>query len=92
MKCPCQATILWQFDGPVHQDVDPAPVMIEQTARMMRVVWKLKAIELGQHWRRFPTADCTCKCPIGWIVLFGRPETLRKGSEFAVPYHVEQQN
>ena len=25
-KCPYQATILWQLDGPVHQNVDPAPV------------------------------------------------------------------
>ncbi|KAL5516489.1 hypothetical protein EMCRGX_G001828 [Ephydatia muelleri] len=35
----------------------PAPVMVEQTARMMHVVRKQKAIVLGQHWRRFPTAD-----------------------------------
>eukprot|EP00731_Ephydatia_muelleri_P024877 Em0016g1148a len=56
-KCPYQATILWQLHGPVHQDVDPAPVMVEQTARMMHVVRKQKALELGQHWRRFPTAD-----------------------------------
>ena len=34
-KCPYQATILWQLHRPVHQDVDPAPVMVEQTARMM---------------------------------------------------------
>ena len=52
-KCSYQATILWKLDGPVHQDVDPAPVMVEQTARMMHVVQKLKAIELGQHWRKF---------------------------------------
>ena len=57
-KCPYQATIIWQLDGPVHQVVvDPAPVMVEQTARMMHVVRKLKAIKLGQHWRRFPTAN-----------------------------------
>ena len=36
-----KATILWQLDGPVHQDVDPAPVMVEKTARMMYVVQKL---------------------------------------------------
>ena len=24
-KCPYRATIIWQLDGPVHQDVDPAP-------------------------------------------------------------------
>ncbi|KAL5517479.1 hypothetical protein EMCRGX_G003025 [Ephydatia muelleri] len=35
----------------------PAPVMVEQTAKMMHVVRKQKAIVLGQHWRRFPTAD-----------------------------------
>ena len=45
-KCPNQATILWQLDGPVHHDVDPAPVMVEQTARMMH--WsELKAIVPG---------------------------------------------
>ena len=38
------ATILWQLDGPVHQDVDPAPVMVERTARMMHMVQKLEAI------------------------------------------------
>ena len=35
----------------------PSPVMVEQTARMMHVVRKQKTIVLGQHWRRFPTAD-----------------------------------
>ena len=48
--CPYQATILWQLDGPVHPDVDPAPVMVGQTARRMHVVWKLKAIV---QWRSF---------------------------------------
>ena len=33
-----QATTLWQLEGPVHQDVDPAPVMVGQTARRMYVV------------------------------------------------------
>ena len=42
-KCPYQATILWQLHGPMHQDVDPAPVMVEQTARMMHVVWKTES-------------------------------------------------
>ena len=50
-------TTLWQLDGPVHQDIDPAPVMVERTARRMHVVWKLKAIVLCQQWRRFPTPD-----------------------------------
>ena len=40
--------------GPMHQDVDPAPVMVGQTARRMHVVQKLKAIVLCQPWRRFP--------------------------------------
>ena len=39
-KCTLES-ILWQLDGPVHQDVDPVAVMIEQTARMMHVMRKL---------------------------------------------------
>ena len=39
-KCTLES-ILWPLDGPVHQDVDTAPVMVEQPARMMDVMRKL---------------------------------------------------
>eukprot|EP00731_Ephydatia_muelleri_P001639 Em0001g1639a len=82
---------LWQLHGPVHQDV-PSPCDGRTDSQNDACGAET---ESNCAWSALEeVSDSRLNMQVSNVLdsSFGRPETLREGSEFAVPCQVEQQN